>query len=87
MWKILARLCCIGLVVLVVLGVVAMYLTNWRFRRLSRQQVPTVCIACQGKGWIKEQERTLRFEGEGIVDATHTNRLCSACGGTGVIHR
>jgi hypothetical protein len=87
MWKILGGLCCIGLVVLVILGVVALYLSNSRFRRLSRHQVPTVCIACQGKGWIKEQERTLQFDGEGFVDATHANRPCSACGGTGVIHR
>jgi hypothetical protein len=87
MWKILGGLCCIGLVLLVIGGVLAMYLSNWRFRRLSRQTVPTVCISCQGKGWIKEQERTLRFDGDGFVDGTVDNRLCSACGGTGVIHR
>jgi hypothetical protein len=87
MWKLLAAGCCILLVALVVLGALAFYLSKSRFRRLSREQTPTVCISCQGKGWIQEQQRTLEFDGTGFVDAAATNRPCTACGGTGVIHR
>jgi hypothetical protein len=87
MWKLLGGLCCIGLVMLVILGVLAMYFSNWRFRRLSRQKVPTVCVSCRGQGWLEEHERSLRFDGDDFVDGTVANRLCPACGGTGVIHR
>ena len=86
MWKILGGLTCIALIVLVILGVLAV-VSNRRFRRLSRQQVATVCISCRGQGWIKEQERTLQFDGDSVVDGTGANRLCTACAGTGVIHR
>jgi hypothetical protein len=55
---------------LVILGVLAMYLSNWRFRRLSRQKVPTVCVSCRGQGWLEEHERSLRFDGDGFVDGT-----------------
>jgi hypothetical protein len=86
MLKVLGALCCLGLLILGI-GTLAWYFSSVRFRRLSSQQVPTACISCQGKGWIKEEERTLMFEGDSFVDGVARTHPCSACGGTGVIHR
>jgi hypothetical protein len=87
MWKFLAALCCLGLVVIVIVAVVGARFSGWRFRMLSRQKVPVACISCGGKGWIKEQERILRFERDSFVDGEVRTHPCAACGGTGVVHR
>jgi DnaJ-class molecular chaperone len=54
---------------------------------LSRERVATVCITCQGKGWIAEQQRTLDFDQRGFVDGPQHTHICAACGGTGTILR
>lgn len=88
MWKVLVALACVILVILAVAGgIAAAFYSSWRFRRLSGRKTPTVCISCQGKGWITKHPRTLHFDGDGFVDGETRSQRCEACDGTGVIYR
>ena len=88
MLKVVGALCCLLVVAAVVVAFVVAGRDRRRFRRRSlRRTVQAICIKCQGRGWIQEQNRTLEFDGEAFVDEEPRTTQCTACHGTGVVLR
>lgn len=80
--------CCLLVLLLAVgLAVGQWRRVRWFLRGRADREVSAVCVLCQGRGWIDQQQRTLTFTGEGFADVDRPALRCEACDGTGQVRR
>jgi hypothetical protein len=81
----LGTVCCLGVLV-IVSGIVA-FARGGALNRFNRARIATVCINCQGRGYIQPIERNLEFDGSGFTDNRRQPEKCPVCKGGGRIFR
>jgi DnaJ-class molecular chaperone len=87
--RILGAICCALVVIAVVAALASMvFSTSVRSRLLGgkvTKQMTRTCVACEGRGWVAVQERSLDFDGEKFAEPTQTSKPCERCGGAGLV--